>query len=209
MEDKQLIKNARKPEGELGHKILDRMNKSHEELAIWGAEHLNIKSTDHVLDIGCGGGVNVKRFAKIATKGKVCGIDYSDVSVEKSIKLNNENIEKGLVSIMEGSVSNLPFEDNSFDIITAFETVYFWPNFLNDLKEVLRVLKPGGTFLICNEAVIDDNTTEKDYKELIDLLKMKIYSQEEFNNYLIKAGFKNIEFDKRNKWICVLSKYSV
>ena len=86
-EEKELIINARKPEGELGDKLLDRMNESHESLAQWGVSHLDIGSDDVILDVGCGGGVNVERFLKM-TDNKVYGIDYSDVAVEKSSKLN-------------------------------------------------------------------------------------------------------------------------
>ena len=87
-EEKELIINARKPEGELGDKLLDRMNESHESLAQWGVSHLDIAKDDVILDIGCGGGVNVERFLKM-TENKVYGLDYSEVAVEKSAKLNH------------------------------------------------------------------------------------------------------------------------
>ena len=109
MEDKKLIKNARKPEGKLGHEILDRMNKSHETMARWGVSHFNIDETDKILDIGCGGGKNLERFAKqIGKDGCVVGIDYSEVSVEKSIDLNKQAIDDGKVKVLQGSVSEMP-----------------------------------------------------------------------------------------------------
>ena len=122
-EEKDLIINARKPEGELGDQLLDRMNESHEKLAQWGVSHLDIEKDDVILDIGCGGGVNVERFLKM-TENKVYGLDYSEVAVEKSTKLNQAAIDEGRCEIIQGSVSELPFEDNTFDIITGFETVY-------------------------------------------------------------------------------------
>ena len=134
--DKKLIKNSRKPEGKLGHEILDRMNKSHETMARWGVSHFNIDETDKILDIGCGGGKNLERFAKqIGKDGCVVGIDYSEVSVEKSTDLNKQAIDDGKVKVLQGSVSEMPFEDESFDIVTGFETIYFWPDFINDLKD--------------------------------------------------------------------------
>lgn len=84
IEDKELIKNARKPVGELGEKILDRMNESHESMAVWGVSHFEVNEDDIILDIGCGGGRNLERFAEQIDSGKVVGIDYSEVSVEKS-----------------------------------------------------------------------------------------------------------------------------
>ena len=193
MEDKKLIKNARKPEGKLGHEILDRMNKSHETMARWGVSHFNIDETDKILDIGCGGGKNLERFAKqIGKDGCVFGIDYSEVSVEKSTDLNKQAIDDGKVKVLQGSVSEMPFEDESFDIVTGFETIYFWPDFINDLKEVNRVLKKDGLVFFCNEAVYREGKMDK-YEDLIELLDMKIYSEDVLKSALEKAGFKDFQ----------------
>ena len=188
-EEKDLIINARKPEGELGDKLLDRMNESHESLARWGVSHLDIGKDDVILDIGCGGGVNVERFLQM-TENKVYGLDYSEIAVEKSTKLNQAAIDEGRCEIIQGSVSELPFDDNSFDIVTGFETVYFWPDFVNDSKEVRRVLKDDGIMFICNEAI--PNEEDDRQKELIELLDMEIFSEDEFDEYLREADLMNI-----------------
>ena len=137
--DDDLLINARNPKGELGNELIDDMNVNHEKLAQWSLTHLKISDDDIILDIGCGGGVNVERFLKI-TENKVYGIDYSPLAVERSCKLNKSAIDADRCKIIEASVSNLPFNDNTFDIATAFETVYFWSDFVNDLKEIKRVL---------------------------------------------------------------------
>lgn len=204
-EDNELIVNARKPEGELGDKLLERMNRSHENLAQWVCSQLNIEKNDYILDIGCGGGVNVKRFAEIISDdGKVVGLDYSDVSVEKTTKLNEEFIKEGKVEVVEGSVSEMPFDDGTFDMVTGFETIYFWPNFIEDLKEVNRVLKKEGVLCFGNEARHEDGEMDK-YDDLIDLLDMKIYTDEVLEKSLESAGFKEIELNKNpdNSWICI------
>jgi len=213
-EEKELIINARKPVGELGDKLLDRMNESHESLAQWGVSHLDISKDDVILDIGCGGGVNVERFLKM-TENKVYGLDYSEIAVEKSTILNQKAIDEGRCEVIQGSVSELPFEDNTFDIVTGFETVYFWPDFVNDCKEVRRVLKDDGIMFICNEAIPDEEDERQ--KELIDLLDMKIFSEDEFDEYLREAGFSDIIcFSKSGPdsvdrelvtgWLCVIAR---
>ena len=213
-EEKELLINARKPEGELGDKLLDRMNESHESLAQWGVSHLDIAADDIILDIGCGGGVNVERFLEM-TENKVYGLDYSQIAVDKSKKLNQNAIDEGRCEIIQGSVSQLPFGDNSFDIATGFETVYFWPDFVNDCKEVRRVLKEDGILFICNEAI--PNEEDERQKELIDLLDMKIFSEDEFERYLREAGFSDIicfshegpdSLDRElvTGWICVIAR---
>ena len=174
--DDDLLLNARKPEGELGNELINHMNENHEGLCRWSLSHLNISEYDKILDIGCGGGVNVERFLK-KTRNKVFGIDYSPLAVERSIKLNEKSVGEGRCEIIHGSVSDLPFEDNEFDIVTAFETVYFWPDFINDLKEVRRVLKDDGIIFIANEALHREYDVRQEH--IIELLDMHIYSESE------------------------------
>ena len=160
-----------------------------------------------ILDIGCGGGRNIQRFAEqISENGRVVGIDYSEVSVEKSTKLNQEFIDQGIVNVLQGSVSEMPFYDETFDIVTGFETIYFWPDFINDLKEVNRVLKKGGLVFFCNEAVYREGEMEK-YDDLVELLDMKIYSEEVLKESLEKTGFNDFKafVNEENDWICVIA----
>lgn len=213
--DKELIKNARKPKGKFGEQILDRMNKSHESLAQWGVSHLQINPADIILDIGCGGGKNVKRFAEIVSEGKVYGLDYSEVSVSKSKELNKEEMQNGKVEIIQGSVSQLPYDDETFDLVTCFETVYFWPDFIEDLKEVRRVLKNNGSIFICNEAggAAEDKELMAEH---IDLLKMTLYDDEELGDSLLSAGFSEVLTFKKEKteklshkdtdWVCAIAR---
>ncbi len=208
VEDKELIINARKPVGELGQQILDRMNESHERMAQWGVTHLDIKKDSKILDIGCGGGRNIQRFSQlISDEGRVVGIDYSEVSVEKSFELNKEAIERGIVNVLHGSVSEMPFYDGTFDIVTGFETIYFWPDLINDLREVNRVLKKGGIVFFCNEAVYREGEMEK-YDELVELLDMKIYPEEVLKESLEIAGFGDFKsyVNDENNWICITAR---
>ena len=208
--DDELLLNARKPVGKLGDNLIDDMNINHEGLVRWSINHLDISKDDRILDVGCGGGVNVERFLKM-TENNVYGIDYADLSVERSAELNRKAIDEGRCEIIRASVSDLPFEDNSFDIVTAFETVYFWPDFINDLIEIRRVLKEDGILFIANEAL--PNEYDERQRHIIELLEMKIYSQDELEAALKIAGFGNIKsFVKKSKdsftgddadWICI------
>ena len=209
----ELLINARKPEGELGCELIDMMNENHEGLARWSVSHLDISENDIILDIGCGGGVNVERFLKM-TSNKVYGLDYSEVSVERSLERNKKAVDDGRCKIINGSVSNLPFDDNSFDIVTGFETVYFWPDLINDLREVRRVLKDDGIIFIANEALpIEGDVRQEKFAELLDA---NIYSEDELDESLRKAGFSNvISFIRESKdsftgdianWICIIGQ---
>ena len=124
------------------------MNVGHSAVARWGLQFLNAAPDAKVLDCGCGGGANIKRLLKKCPQGIVKGIDYSPVSVEKSKKVNETAIAEGHCAVLQGSVADMIFADNWFDAVTAFETVYFWPDLPRCFREVYRVLKPGGTLLI-------------------------------------------------------------
>ena len=118
---KFILKNVRKPKGFFGKRTISRMNENHAPLTTWALGLMDIRNEDVVLDIGCGGG---EAIAKMATKaGKVMGLDYSPLSVKEAKKRNQEDMERGKVRIEEGSVSKLPFEDDTFTKVTAFETI--------------------------------------------------------------------------------------
>jgi ubiquinone/menaquinone biosynthesis C-methylase UbiE len=110
------------------------MNYGHRGIRNWGLRHVVIDSVAKILDIGCGAGKTVYRFAKLSPNCKVYGVDYSEDMVELSKKINKRMIKKGLVNIQYGNVSRLPFEDDFFDLVTAFESYYFWPNLAERLK---------------------------------------------------------------------------
>ena len=189
--------NMRKPQGKLGNIQLKSMNKEHTPVSLWGLKHLNIKSDDIILDVGCGGGININRMAKDAKK--VYGIDYSIESVKLSKKVNEKFIEEQKVEIIEGNVEKLPFEDNTFDIVTAVETVYFWPNIEKCFGEVKRILKPGGTFLIGLETNGSDNFIMKFWKNFID---METYNDKEITTFLENNNYAEITVylrDGKNK----------
>lgn len=135
---------------------------------------------------------------------KIGGVDvrdYSSVSVEKARKLNKDAIKEGRCEILSGSVAKLPLEDGYFDAVTAFETIYFWQDIPQCFREVCRVLKSGGMFMICNECSGDNEKDDK-WTELVD--GMTIYRDDEIKKFLEDARFDNIRINKNERgWLCV------
>ena len=198
------FENTRKPEGFGGKLMVAMMNVGHGAVARWGLQFLELVPDAKVLDCGCGGGANMKRLLKKCPQGVVKGIDYSPVSAEKSKKVNKAAIMEGRCTVLQGSVADMMFADNWFDAVTAFETVYFWPDLPRCFREVYRVLKPGGIFFICNEA--NGETTKDDkWTQIID--GMTIYTDTALKEYLEKAGFCQIQSHKNKKgWLCVTAQ---
>lgn len=194
--------NACKPEGLGGKLMMAMMNTGHAPLARWGFSHLEPEKTCLALDIGCGGGANLAQLLTLCPLGHVTGVDYSPVSVETSSVRNAAAIKAGLCTVLRGDVSALPFEPERFDLVTAFETVYFWPDIENAFRQVCRVLKPGGCFFICNEA---DGLNAEDDKWTGVIDGMKIYRAGQLTELLTAAGFENCQTDgdTERHWVCV------
>ena len=103
-------------------------------------------------------------------------------------------------TVLQGSVADMIFAGDWFDAVTAFETVYFWPDLPQCFREVYRVLKPGGTFLICNES---NGDTDKDEKWTEIIGGMTIYKDAELKAYLEQAGFHDVQIHKKKSWLCI------
>ena len=197
------FENTRKPIGLGGKIMVTMMNLGHSPVARWGLRFLELTPDAKVLDCGCGGGANIKRLLKKCPQGVVKGIDYSPVSVEKSKRVNETAVTKGRCDVLRASVAELPFESEQFDAVTAFETVYFWPDLPQCFREVWRVLKSGGTFLICNES---NGDTDKDEKWTEIISGMTIYKDIELKSCLEQADFFDVQIHKKKTWLCVTAR---
>ena len=202
----KIFSNTRKPEGFFGKMMVNGMNGGgHAQMANWALSSVQIKEDGQILDIGCGGGANIDRLLQRAPKGVIQGIDYSSVSVAKSSKVNAKAIAEGRCKVQEASVVKLPFSENTFDLVTAFETIYFWPDIEHCFGEVKRVLKPGGQFVIVNES---DGSGPMDAKWESLIEGMHTYKPEEIRLHLSNAGFMgiNIRKDEAKHWLMVTAE---
>ncbi|MBR2667133.1 MAG: class I SAM-dependent methyltransferase [Oscillospiraceae bacterium] len=180
--------NACKPKGLSGRRFLKAMNRHHAELADWGLTYVELAPDAEGLDAGCGGGGGVARLLELCPKGNICGLDYSDASVRFSRRRNAAAIEAGRCEIVQADIRAIPWKDDHFDFVTAFESIYYWPGPAASFREVYRVLRPGGWFLICNE----DTDPENDpWVDIID--GMTIYPAETLQSLLREAGFRKVQ----------------
>jgi ubiquinone/menaquinone biosynthesis C-methylase UbiE len=204
-----LLNQVRKPTKWVGRFYLWLMNRSHSNLTDWGLQHVSIEKPFTILDVGCGGGRTIQKLAAIATEGMVYGIDYAAGSVAVSRRKNRQQIHGGRVEIQQAPVSQLPFPDNKFHLVTAVETQYYWPDLINDMKEILRVLKPGGTLIVIAENY-KGGRFDSVQSTAMKLLRSARLGINEHRELFSTAGYVDVQlFEERNKgWFCGVGKKS-
>lgn len=200
-----LVTQVRKPSRWVGRFFARLMNESHSNLTDWGLSHIAVRDDFRILDVGCGGGRTIGKLAQIASRGAVDGIDYAPGSVAEARAHNKQLIAEGRVHIEHGSVSNLPFPADRFDLVTAIETQYYWPNLPQDMREILRVLKPGGTLLIIAENYKGGRFDWIEGPFMKFLLRSSRLTPEDQRNLFTGAGYERVEVnqERRKGWICV------
>ena len=187
------------------------MNSRHSKVTDWGLRHVSIANNYTILDVGCGGGRTLSKLAAIATQGRVYGIDYSEESVATSKRANARLIREGCVEVHHGSVSQLPFREDMFDLVTAVETHFWWPNLPTDMLEVFRVVKTGGKFIIIAEVYKGANTTvAKLAEKYASRTGMKMLDIDEHREILAQAGYSDIQVvtEPNKGWICGIGRKS-
>jgi ubiquinone/menaquinone biosynthesis C-methylase UbiE len=198
-------RQVRKPTRFVGRFFARLMNTSHAPLSDWALAHLEIGRDAVALDVGCGGGRTIEKLA--AKAAKVYGIDYAAGSVAESLAHNQRLIGEGRVFVERGSVSHLPFEDSTFDIATAIETQYYWSDVESDMREILRVLKPGGRLMVVAESY---RGARNDWLlgPAMRLLGSNRLGVSDHRALFEKAGYAAIEIvEERSKgWLCAIGQ---
>ena len=197
---------ARNPKGFWGLRVIKNMNgKHHVALPEWVFENIKPGSDARVLDMGCGGGANVARLLTMCPDGRVTGLDFSALAIEIATDLNYRAIKDGYCVIAGGNAMQMPLAREVFDMVTAFEAIYYWASLDTGLAEAFRVLKRGGTIIVANE--LDGLSQEsQEVSRAVDILR--IYTADEIESSMAKAGFSNIKsiHDEQRHYICVTAR---
>src|SRR5690625_5004049 len=141
-----IAQQLRRPSGDFAPEVGQNMNQVNKPLYDLTFDVMGFQKDDHILEIGCGHG---KFFEDLFTKQRglqISAIDFSEAMVEEAEELNREAVSSGKLDIKLGSSEKNPFPDQSFDKVLCNMVIYFWDQPEKHLKEIRRVLKPGGIF---------------------------------------------------------------
>ena len=151
------------------------------------AKALDLQPDDKLLEIGFGSGFFIKKYA--SNVSRICGLDYSADMVELATSVNKSLVKSGKVQFKQGDVSVIPWRDDEFSAVAGIETFFFWPEPVASLKEIYRVLAPGGRLVIEMAYNKDDGL---DHTKHIKKFNLNLYSANEMTKMLKESGFSDI-----------------
>lgn len=183
--------NPGRPAGSEGEKMLERMNRSHEPLRRWAFEHVAWVPGMRILDVGCGGGGTIADMLVLSAGSVIDGLDHMEASIAAATATNRTHMG-ARVFLKRSDVTTLPYEAGTFDLVTAVETVYFWPQIDKALAEIHRVLKLGGQLMIACEGSDPDTARWKPE----DDTPFVVYRPEELAALVSAAGFSDAVWDR-------------
>ncbi|MBR1422653.1 MAG: class I SAM-dependent methyltransferase [Ruminococcus sp.] len=191
--------NFGNPKGLIGRMMLVTMDREHLPMAEWAFEQIEIPQEGYILDIGCGGGYNIRRMLGMSENGKLIGLDISEESVRKAKKINSAELGKR-VKIIQGSAEKLPCKNESTDLVTAFETVFFWKDVDLGFGNVYRCLKNGGSFAVINNY----GDPKIDWEKKVPC--MTRYTADDIKAKMETAGFADVTVSKKDNLFLVLGR---
>lgn len=156
-----MARQSRKPFGIIGSIIGRIMAKETAGDNMRAIEISDIRPHDHVIDIGTGHGRSLGQIAGFASAGLAVGVDFSQVMLDIASKRNETLIRAGRIRLQKASSDRLPFADGYFDKAIAVHTLYFWNPAEPHLREIARILRPGGMFLLAFRPAEDALVTAK------------------------------------------------
>lgn len=148
MKPEWIARQSRRPAGWVGEIVARVMAWDTRAANATALDLLPVAPGDALLEIGCGHGETLAKLARRASGGVVAGIDPSDVMVRLAARRLRREIGLGRAEVRQAEAARLPYPDARFDAVLAVHVLYFWPEPTMELREIRRVLRPGGTLLL-------------------------------------------------------------
>ncbi len=187
MNGKNFIRNLfGKPSGNLGHLAGWIMSFNNAQRTAWTVEKLNLNPSDRVLEVGYGPGNTFRACAEKLTSGFIAGIDHSEIMFRQTRMKIKKFIKNGSASLKCGTIWDLDYDDNFFDIIYASNVHFFWETPAREFSRLYLLLKPEGKLVLV-------------YQPRWVKSEEEIRREAEITGKLLESiGFRNIEMEFRN-----------
>jgi len=183
-----------KPSGLFGALFMGPiLNLSNTRLVNAAVELLDPQPKDKVLDIGFGGGLSLMALAAKAPRAKIVGVDYSQEMVDTAARLVRDKRLDARVSLQWGDVAKLPFRAGTFHKVLTVNSLYYWPDLTASLREVARVMKPGGRLAAAFRSAASLGPLTRDWEGF------KLYEPRQFAAIMRKAGFEALHIEHRDQ----------
>jgi len=191
-----LARQIQKPSGLIGNLLArSQLSHQHQYLEAFCVDLLQPQPTDLILEVGFGNGYMINKIAPALSNGHIYGIDHSEVMVRHASSRNEKYITKGTVDLQQGNLSSLPFSNNFFSKAVSNNTIYFWRNPLQEAKELLRVLQPGGLLVIGFRT--GEQLWEWSIARKTDVFQH--YDPDELEQLLQEAGFHTLGLEHKQE----------
>lgn len=186
-EQKRKIPQPMLPRGFAGRLTLIGMNIGHKSIYSNVAKVLELRPEDDLLEVGCGNGHFLKKYASHVRS--VAGLDLSELSVKMAKEKHKDRIKSGTAEFVQGEASQLPWEDGKFSVVITMGSFIAFPKPLESLKEMHRVLRPGGRALVSIEWNAEDGL---DHTKEIKGYGMWLWTEDDVRAVMKEAGFSDI-----------------
>jgi ubiquinone/menaquinone biosynthesis C-methylase UbiE len=180
------------PRGPLGWMVARVMRRSNARLNLWMVELLRAAPGDRVLEIGFGPGVALAALLARASKGFVAGVDVSESMVRQARSRHAAAIADGRLDIRRGDANSLPYDDAAFDKVCGTNVIYFWTDPVATVRELRRVLRPGGTLAL---AYLEREHAPPTAARALSQAGARLYGPGEVEQVVRLAGFSDVRVE--------------
>jgi ubiquinone/menaquinone biosynthesis C-methylase UbiE len=192
---KEVAAQLRKPNGELGAEVAEKMNEGNLEMNLKTLDWLSPEPGDTILELGMGNGYFVQQILNLATDLHYIGCDYSEDMIRMASKLNQQLITSGKAEFRHTTADCLSIPDHSVNLVFTVNTIYFWDDKEKVLSEFKRILSEKGRLIITfrpESCMLNYPTTKYDFEYF------EIENVEELlraNGFIVKRSQEFIEKD--------------
>jgi ubiquinone/menaquinone biosynthesis C-methylase UbiE len=197
-----LARQARLPQGLLGEVVALAMSYDTARVNRAAIGHLELAPRDAVLEVGFGSGRALLEAAARVRDGFIAGVDPSEVMLRHARFRNARYLRSGLMELQLGEAARLPYPDARFDKAFGVHVIYFWPEPEPELRELHRVLRPGGRLLLGFRPKDDPAVVARTHPEVFELrTAAEVAKLLEESSFAVLRSTREVDRGRSMSWV--------